>query len=139
MILGSTIGQIGHPFYVLFAQVLAYCYDLIPNYAIAIAMLTLLVMIVVFPITLRGTRGMMKMQLLAPELKRLQNKYKPTPGMTAAERQEVRQRQQQEMMAVYKENNVSPAGGCLPMLIQFPIFIILYGTVRGLIHQQLVG
>jgi YidC/Oxa1 family membrane protein insertase len=139
MILASAIGQIGHPFYVLFAQILAYCYDVIPNYAVAIAMLTLAVMIVVFPITLRGTRGMMKMQLLAPELKKLQNKYKATPGMTVAERQEMRQRQQQEMMAVYKENNVSPAGGCLPMVMQFPIFIILYGTVRGLIHQTSVG
>ncbi len=139
MILASTIGQIGHPFYVLFAQVLAYCYEVVPNYAIAIGMLTLAVMVVVFPITLRGTRGMMKMQLLAPELKRLQTKYKVVPGMSVAERQDMRQRQQQEMMAVYKENNVSPAGGCLPMVMQFPIFIILYGTVRGLIHQQLVG
>lgn len=139
MILASVIGQIGHPFYVLFAQVLAYCYEVVPNYAIAIAMLTLAVMLIVFPITLRGTRGMMKMQLLAPELKKLQTKYKVVPGMSVAERQDMRQRQQQEMMAVYKENNVSPAGGCLPMLMQFPIFIILYGTVRGLIHQQLVG
>src|SRR5665213_1505929 len=139
MILASAIGQIGHPFYVLFAQVLAYCYEVIPNYAIAIGMLTLAVMVVVFPITLRGTRGMMKMQLLAPELKRLQTKYKAVPGMSVAERQDMRQRQQQEMMAVYKENNVSPAGGCLPMVMQFPIFIILYGTVRGLIHQKLVG
>jgi len=139
MIFASAIGQIGHPFYVLFAQVLAYCYEVVPNYAIAIGMLTLAVMVVVFPITLRGTRGMMKMQLLAPELKKLQNKYKVVPGMSAAERQDMRQRQQQEMMAVYKENNVSPAGGCLPMLMQFPIFIILYGTVRGLIHQRLVG
>lgn len=139
MIFASFIGQIGHPFYVLFAQVLAYCYEVIPNYAIAIALLTLAVMIVVFPITLRGTRGMMKMQLLAPELKRMQNKYKPTPGMSVAERQDLRQRQQQEMMAIYKENNVSPAGGCLPMLLQFPIFIILYGTVRGLIHLKTVG
>jgi len=139
MILASAIGQIGHPFYVLFAQVLAYCYEVVPNYAIAIGMLTLAVMVVVFPITLRGTRGMMKMQLLAPELKRLQTKYKVVPGMSVAERQDMRQRQQQEMMAVYKENNVSPAGGCLPMVMQFPIFIILYGTVRGLIHEKLVG
>ncbi len=79
------------------------------------------------------------MQLLAPELKKLQTKYKVQPGMTPAERQDLRTRQQQEMMAVYKENNVSPAGGCLPMIMQFPIFIILYGTVRGLIHQTPKG
>lgn len=139
MILASTLGNIVHPFYVIFADVLSYCYDLVPNYAIAIAMLTLLVMLVVFPITLRGTRGMMKMQLLSPELKKLQAKYKVQPGMSVAERQDLRQRQQQEMMAVYKENGVSPAGGCLPMLLQFPIFLILYGTVRGLIHQRTIG
>src|ERR1700722_257327 len=139
MILASTLGNIVHPFYVIFADVLSYCYDLVPNYAIAIAMLTLLVMLVVFPITLRGTRGMMKMQLLSPELKKLQAKYKVQPGMSVAERQDLRTRQQQEMMAVYKENGVSPAGGCLPMLLQFPIFLILYGTVRGLIHQTSVG
>lgn len=139
MFFASILGQIGHPFYVVFAQILAFCYELVPNFAIAIALLTLIVMLVVFPITLRGTRGMMKMQLLAPELKKLQAKYKVQPGMSVAERQDLRQRQQEEMMAVYRENNVSPMGGCLPMLLQFPIFLILYGTIRGLIHQTTVG
>ena len=72
----SVIGQIGHPFYVAFAWLLAFYYSLIPNYAVAIALLTLSVMIVTYPITLRGTRGMMKMQLLAPELKKSQAKFK---------------------------------------------------------------
>lgn len=133
----SVIGQIGHPFYVAFAWLLESYYSLIPNYAVAIALLTLTVMIVTYPITLRGTRGMMKMQLLAPELKKLQAKFKVQPGMSVDERQDLRQRQQEEMMSVYKKNNINPAAGCLPMLIQFPIFIILYGTIRGLIHQTL--
>jgi YidC/Oxa1 family membrane protein insertase len=92
-----------------------------------------------YPITLRGTRAMMKMQLLAPEIKKLQIKFKVQPSMSNAERQELRQRQQQEMMVLYKENNASPTGGCLPMFLQFPIFIILYGTIRGLIHQRVIN
>ena len=132
--LASTIGQLAHPFYEAFAWVLAAAYQLIPNYAIAIAILTIVVMIVAFPITLRGTRGMLKMQALAPEMKRLQAKYKATSGLSAAERDDLRQRQQAELMALYKENNVSPVGGCLPLVIQMPIFLILYQTIRGLIH-----
>jgi YidC/Oxa1 family membrane protein insertase len=139
MLLASTLGQLGHPFYEIFAWVLAEAYQLIPNYAVAIAILTVVVMIAVFPITLRGTRGMMKMQLLAPEMKKLQARYKVPPGATMAERQDLRQRQQEEMMALYKENNVSPTGGCLPMVLQMPIFLILYGTIRGLIHTTKVN
>jgi YidC/Oxa1 family membrane protein insertase len=130
----NPISQIFHPFYVLFARVISFFYALIPNYAIAIALLTIAVMIVVFPITLKGTRGMIKMQLLAPELKVIQNKYKAKPGMSVEERQEARQRLNEEMMALYKENNANPAGGCVPLFLQFPVFIVLYGTIRGLVH-----
>jgi YidC/Oxa1 family membrane protein insertase len=130
----SIIGQLAHPFYEAFAWVLAAAYQLIPNYAVAIAILTIVVMIVCFPITLRGTRGMLKMQALAPEMKRLQAKYKASPGLGAAERTDLRQRQQAELMALYRQNDVSPVGGFLPLLIQMPIFLILYQTVRGLTH-----
>lgn len=132
--LASTIGQLAHPLYEAFAWVLATAYQLIPNYAVAIAILTIVVMIVTFPITLRGARAMMKMQLLAPEMKLLQAKYKAPPGLTSPERNDLRQRQQEELMALYKQNNVSPAGGCLPMLLQMPVFLILFQTIRGLIH-----
>src|SRR5471030_607558 len=116
--IASTIGNIGHPFYVIFARVLAYFYELIPNYAIAISLLTLAVMILVFPITLKGTRGMMKMQLLAPELKKIQARHKTTPGMSVEERQDARKALNEEMMTLYRENNTSPTGGCLPMFLQ---------------------
>jgi YidC/Oxa1 family membrane protein insertase len=136
MILASSIGEIAHPFFIAFAWLIAAFYTLVPNYAIAIALLTIVVMIVVFPITRRATRSMMKMQLLAPELKKIQTRYKTNPGMTAAEKQEARQHLNEEMMALYRENGVSPTGGCLPMLLQLPIFWILYGTIRGLIHTK---
>lgn len=134
MILASTIGQIAHPFYVAFAWVLAMYYSLVPNYVFAIAMLTITVMIVVFPITQRGARSMMRMQLLSPELKKIQQKYKARAGDTPDEKQANRQALNEEMMAVYKEHGVSPTGGCLPMFLQFPIFLILYGVIRGLVH-----
>lgn len=136
MIFASSIGEIAHPFFIAFAWLIAVFYSLIANYAIAIALLTIVVMIVVFPITRRATRSMMKMQLLAPELKKIQTRYKTNPGMTAAEKQEARQHLNEEMMALYRENGVSPTGGCLPMLLQLPIFWILYGTIRGLIHTK---
>jgi YidC/Oxa1 family membrane protein insertase len=136
MLFASSIGEIAHPFFIAFAWLIERFYSLIPNYAIAIALLTLVVMIVVFPITRRATRSMMKMQLLAPELKKIQTRYKTPPGTPLEVRQEARQRLNDEMMALYRENNVSPTGGCLPMLLQFPIFLILYYTIRGLIHLK---
>ncbi|HLN06330.1 MAG TPA: membrane protein insertase YidC, partial [Acidimicrobiales bacterium] len=54
------------------------------------------------------------------------------PGMPAAERQELRQKMNEEVMALYRENGVNPTGGCLPMFLQFPILIVLYDVVRGL-------
>jgi YidC/Oxa1 family membrane protein insertase len=103
------------------AKTLSVFYDLIPNYAFAIAMLTLVVMIVTTPFTLKGTRSMIQMQRLQPEMRRLQLKYKDD-----------RQKLNEELMAFYKENQLNPLGGCLPLLLQAPIFMILYNVIRGL-------
>ena len=121
-----------HPIFVLVGYVLAFFYGLIPNYAVAIALLTIAVMIVVFPLTRASARSMMRMQLLAPEMKKIQTRYKAKPGTPAAERQELRQKMNEEVMALYRENGVNPTGGCLPMFLQFPILIVLYDVVRGL-------
>ena len=103
------------------AQVLSFFYDVIPNYAVAIALLTLVVMVVTTPFTLKGTRSMIQMQRLQPEMRRLQLKYKDD-----------RQKLNEELMAFYKENQLNPLGGCLPLLLQAPIFMILFNVVRGL-------
>src|SRR5215210_3959730 len=103
------------------AKVLSFFYDLIPNYAVAIALLTLVVMVITTPFTLKGTRSMIQMQRLQPEMKKLQTQYKDD-----------RQKLNEELMAFYKENNLNPLGGCLPLLLQTPIFILLYNVVRGL-------
>ncbi|MGQ0832433.1 MAG: YidC/Oxa1 family membrane protein insertase, partial [Microthrixaceae bacterium] len=105
----------------IIAKTLSVFYDLVPNYAVAIAMLTLVVMVVTTPFTLKGTRSMIQMQRLQPEMRRLQLKYKDD-----------RQKLNEELMAFYKENNLNPLGGCLPLLLQTPIFIILYNVIRGL-------
>lgn len=103
------------------AKTISVFYDLVPNYAIAIAMLTLVVMVITTPFTLKGTRSMIQMQRLQPEMRRLQLKHKDD-----------RQKLNEELMAFYKENNLNPLGGCLPLLLQTPIFIILYNVVHGL-------
>ena len=105
----------------LFAETLNFFYTLVPNYAIAIALLTLLVMMLTTPFTLKGTRSMIQMQRLQPEMRKIQLKYKDD-----------RQQLNEELMAFYKENNLNPLGGCLPLLLQTPIFIILYNVIRGL-------
>lgn len=107
------------------AKTLSVFYDLIPNYAIAIAMLTLVVMVITTPFTLKGTRSMIQMQRLQPEMRRLQIKYKDD-----------RQKLNEELMAFYKENQLNPLGGCLPLLLQAPIFMILYNVVRGLTRVE---
>ena len=99
-------------FFAPLAKALAFFYSLVPNYAIAIALLTLTVMVVLTPLTLKGTRSMMMMQALQPEMKKLQAQYKDD-----------RQKLNEELMKFYKENNINPLGGCLPLLIQMPVFI----------------
>ncbi len=103
------------------ATVLAWCYDVVHSYAGAIVLLTLGVMVLLTPLTLKGTRSMIKMQEMQPELKKLQEKYKDD-----------REKLNEEMMAFYKDNGINPVAGCLPTLIQIPVFIVLYQVIRGL-------
>jgi YidC/Oxa1 family membrane protein insertase len=103
------------------AATLSFFYDLTGDYAISIALLTVAVMIVATPFTLKGTRSMIQMQALQPEMRRLQLQYKDD-----------RQKLNEELMAFYKENNLNPLAGCLPLILQAPIFIILFNVIRGL-------
>ncbi len=103
------------------ATVLAWFYDLIPNYAIAIALLTLTVMVLLTPLTLKGTKSMLQMQRLQPEMKKIQQQYKGD-----------RQKLNEELMKFYQENKINPLGGCLPLLIQMPVFIVLYRVLHKL-------
>ena len=88
-------------------------------WAFAIIALTLLVRIAILPLMVRQIHSMQKLQVVMPELKALQAKYKHD-----------KQRQQQEIMNFYRENKVNPAASCFPMLIQFPVFIALFYVLR---------
>ncbi len=85
----------------------------------SIVLLTICVRAVLLPLTIKQFGSMQRMQQLAPEMKAIQNKYK-----------EDKQRQQQEMMKFYKENDVHPLGSCLPMVAQLPVFISLFYMLR---------
>jgi YidC/Oxa1 family membrane protein insertase len=124
----SSIGKIFHPIFELFAYVLAAIYSVVPNYALAIFGLTVLIMLCLTPITIKSTKSMIAMQRLQPEMKKLQTKYKGP---------ENRELLQQEMMKLYKENGTSPFGACLPSLLQMPFLIILYSLIRGLSYGTL--
>jgi YidC/Oxa1 family membrane protein insertase len=108
----------------LIANTLNFFYTLIPNYAIAIALLTCVVMIITTPLTLKGTRSMIEMQRLQPQIRKLQVQYKDD-----------RQKLNEELMAFYKEHEINPVGGCLPLLIQAPVFSILFYVVQGLTRE----
>lgn len=103
-------------------SILAFFYELVPDYAAAIVLLTLVIMVVTTPLTLKGTRGMIKMQLMQPELKKIQEKHK------GGDRQEMNK----ELMEFYQENNLNPLGGCLPLLVQAPFFLVLFRVIQGL-------
>src|SRR5438874_1047821 len=110
-----------------FARILEFFYNLWPSYAGAIAMFTLAIMVVLTPLTLKGTRSMMQLQALQPEMKKIQAQYKDD-----------RQKLNEELLKFYRENNINPLGGCLPLLVQIPVFIILYNVLRGLTANTVV-
>ncbi len=106
------------------AQILAGFYALPVvggSYGFAIIMLTGAVMIVLMPLTLKATRSTIKMQAIQPELRRLQKEHKGD-----------REKMNAELMALYSENGINPVGGCLPMLAQLPVFLVLFRVLQGI-------
>jgi len=106
-------------FFEPFAGLLAAFYALIPSYGLAIILMTLVTRIILLPLSIKSTRSMREMQVIQPEIKRLQKKYKGD-----------RQKLNPEMMALYKEHGVNPFGGCLPLLLQMPVFIALFQVIQ---------
>ena len=105
--------------------VLNFFNNMIPNYGVAIILLTILVRLLFWPLTHKSTVGMKKMQELQPKMKEIQAKFKDNP-----------QRMQQETWALYKENKVNPMSSCLPMLIQIPVFIALFNVLRSAVELR---
>lgn len=123
-----------------FTTILLLLYDLLgQNILLTIVGFTVLVRLAILPLTLRQQRSMKKMQEIQPELKKLQEEYKDDREILV-----------QKQMALYKENNVNPLAGCLPIFIQLPIFIGLWRAIiaalastpndlLGLEHRILIG
>ncbi len=89
------------------------------TWAWSIVATTVVVRVILVPLTIRQIHSMQSLQLHAPEMKRIQQKYKHD-----------RQKQNEELMKFYKENKINPAASCLPMLLQLPVFIALYYTLK---------
>jgi YidC/Oxa1 family membrane protein insertase len=102
-----------------------YFHTWVPNWGIAIIIMTFIIKIIFFPLTYSSMKSMAKMQELQPKIKALRAKYKKS-------KQDIEQRRQmnEEMMRLYKEHGVNPAGGCLPLIIQLPVF---WGVFRMLV------
>jgi len=100
--------------------VLAWIYGLVGNYGLSIIILTILIKVVLLPLGIKQIKSMQAMQAIQPKVKEIQKKYKGN-----------KQRVQEETMKLYKDAGVNPLGGCLPLLLQFPILIAMYAVIRA--------
>ncbi len=120
---------IDYGFFSVIAEPLAlfmtFLYGYVHNYGVVIICLTILIKIVFYPLTHKSFKSMKMMQELQPEMTKIREKYKKD-----------QQKQQQEMMKLYKERGVNPMGGCLPMVLQIPVFIALYQTLSQSIELR---
>lgn len=94
---------------------LQWFYNFFPNYGVAIILLTLVIRMLLFPLSYTSFKSMKKMQKLSPEIAKLKEKYKDEP-----------QKMQKETMELFKKSGANPLGGCLPLLLQMPIFFAFY-------------
>ena len=110
---------VGFGFFDLLAQplfvVLTFLFGYFKNYGVAIILLTVMIKIIFWPLTHKSYSSMKSMQKLQPEMQKLRDKFKDD-----------KERLNKEMMALYKTHSVNPLGGCLPMLVQIPVFFALY-------------
>ena len=101
-------------------------YKIIPNYGVGIILLTIILKLLLWPLSKKSTESTAKMSALNPQLEELRVKYKDNP-----------QKLNQETADLYKQEGINPMGGCLPLLIQFPILIAFYGLLNK--HFELRG
>ncbi|WP_245850289.1 membrane protein insertase YidC [Longimonas halophila] len=99
----------------IFIPALTYLGGVLPNYGLVVILLAIFIKMVVYPLTKSSYRSMAKMKDLKPEMDKIKEKY-----------EDDMEKQQEEMMKLYRESGVNPIGGCLPMFLQYPIIIALY-------------
>ena len=110
------------------AWLLAKFYDFTGNYILAISLIALVVMVITAPLQLKATKGMLEMQRLQPELRKLQQEHRGD-----------RQKLNEEMMKLYQQHKVNPMASCFPLLLQFPVFIIMFRVLHGLTREVTCG
>ncbi len=120
------IANIFQPLITVFEAVLKFFHSAGVPWGWSIVLLTVVVRAVLVPLTVKQFRSMQRLQALQPQLKAIQTKYKDD-----------KQRQQQEMMKFYKENQVNPFGSCLPLVAQLPVFISLFYMLRSSLRHDI--
>ena len=105
--------------------ILQYIHNIIGNWGWSIVVLTALIRIALYPLTYKGMVSMQKLKELAPKVKEIQAKYKGEP-----------QKMQMHMMDLYKKNGANPMGGCLPMILQIPVFFAIYRVLLNAIELK---
>ncbi|NLV91396.1 MAG: membrane protein insertase YidC [Firmicutes bacterium] len=103
-----------------FKSLLDFFYGITGNYGLAIILLTLAIRLILVPLTIGQNKSMAKMKELQPKMEEIKEKYKDKP-----------EEYQQKVMELYKEHNVNPMGGCLPMLLQLPVLFALFAVLRS--------
>lgn len=118
----------------LLFDILQFLHGLVGDYGLAIIGLTIVIRILLLPLTIKQTKSMYELQRIQPKIKALQEKYKND-----------KEKLQEETLKFYTENKVNPFGGCLPLLLQMPIFFALFrmlgtaGETPGLFPQYIEG
>ena len=104
---------------------LLFLHSFIPNYGLVIILFSIIIKVVFFPLSYKGMKSMKHMQQLQPKMKKIQEQHKKDPGKL-----------NQETMALYKKHGVNPLGGCLPLLLQMPVFFALYSVLANTIELR---
>src|SRR6478672_7305896 len=128
--LANVIEDAFSPLISAFESIMVFIHDNVVggSWGLAIIGLTVLIRAVLVPLTYRQLKGMQEMQRLSPQIAALKEKYKDD-----------KQRQQQEIMAFYRENKINPLASCLPLLLQLPVFISLFYMLRTDLKLDICG
>jgi YidC/Oxa1 family membrane protein insertase len=108
-----------------FAKLMAWFYGFTNNYILAISLMAFVVMVITAPLVLKSTKGMLEMQRLQPEMRKLQQEHRGD-----------RQKLNEEMMKLYQQHKVNPLASCLPLVLQFPVFIIMFRVLHALTNKS---
>ncbi|MFM9082797.1 MAG: YidC/Oxa1 family membrane protein insertase, partial [Actinomycetota bacterium] len=103
-------------------------YAWVNDYTFALSMVAIAIMLLITPLTMKSTKGMLEMQRLQPEMRRVQQEFKGD-----------RQRLNEEMMKLYQEHKINPLSSCLPLLAQMPVFIIMFRVLTGMTKRDDAG